>query len=73
MARYKVKVKMLVTKEMEVTADSHDDVKKMVEGEAIKDGYTSPKIDYINTEVIPEKEDPADPDYDLELLDIEYP
>ena len=51
---------MFVTKETEVTADSHDDVKKLIEAETLKEGYTKAKVDYISTTVIPDPEEPED-------------
>ena len=72
MPKYKVKAKVLVTKETEITADNHDKAKKALEAEMINEGFTDAQITYIKTTVIPDDDDELD--YELDLFDLpNYP
>ena len=61
---------MTDVRETEMIADDHDGVKQIMEAEAIRDGYTQPHIDYIQSTVIEEITDEPDDD---DFPTIDYP
>lgn len=71
MARFKVKAKVMVTKETEITADNHDAVKKIIEADFIKEGYTDAKIDYIKTEKLADLSEDEELDFDVDFIDYQ--